>query len=276
MSFSVLNNPQSPEVHASTLLVAGNYLLSAWFGGTKEGHADTKIWLARRPLQDQHGWVAPEVVASSDGEAHWNPVLLSLPDENRIVLFYKVGSPISSWRTYIKDSFDDGRSWSQSRELVSGDRGNCVTSSGAPATDNCMFIGGRGPVKNKCIISSTGCVLAPASLETADGRWDCFCDISRDSCRTWTRSPLVKFDRQKLLGEGAIQPALIERRPGLLSMLTRSSTGHVLRADSEDGGGTWSELYEIELYNNNSGLDALRLSTGQWVVVHNPVNRNWV
>jgi predicted neuraminidase len=106
MSFSVLNSPESPEVHASTLLVAGDYLLSAWFGGTKEGHTDTKIWLSRRRLQKETEWTTPEVVASTDGEAHWNPVLLSLPKERRIVLFYKVGSPISSWRTYMKDSYE--------------------------------------------------------------------------------------------------------------------------------------------------------------------------
>lgn len=59
-------------------------------------------------------------------------------------------------------------------------------------------------------------------------------------------------------------------------MLTRSSTGYVLRTDSDDDGRTWSEMYSSGLYNNNSGLDALKLSSGQWVVVHNPVNRNWV
>jgi predicted neuraminidase len=124
MSFSVLNSPESPEVHASTLLVAGDYLLSAWFGGTKEGHTDTKIWLSRRRLQKETEWTTPEVVASTDGEAHWNPVLLSLPKERRIVLFYKVGSPISSWRTYMKDSYDGGNSWSEAQELVHGDKGD--------------------------------------------------------------------------------------------------------------------------------------------------------
>lgn len=125
-------------------------------------------------------------------------------------------------------------------------------------------------------MSSRGTILAPASLETPDGRWDCFCDSSTDSCRTWSRSAPIKIDREKLPGEGAIQPSLIERGSGQISMLTRSSTGYVLRADSDDDGKTWSEMYSSGLYNNNSGLDALKLPSGQWVVVHNPVNRNWV
>ena len=123
MSFSVLNDHRAPEVHASTLLVVRDHLLSAWFGGTKEGHADTKIWLSRRPLSDENAWSEPEVVASKDGHAHWNPVLLQLPDTDTIVLFYKVGSPISSWATYAKESEDGGRTWGEARELVPGDKG---------------------------------------------------------------------------------------------------------------------------------------------------------
>lgn len=257
MSFSVLSDARCPEVHASTLLVVGEFLLSAWFGGTKEGHEDTKIWLSRRRIADEKGWTDPEIIADSE-EAHWNPVLLDLPSEKKILLFYKVGSPISSWRTYIKESPDGGKSWIEARELVEGDKG------------------GRGPVKNKCIISLNGTVLAPASLETPDGRWDCFCDSSRDFGRTWSRSASVKIDRQKHLGEGAIQPALIELGPGKISMLTRSSTGYVLRADSEDDGRTWSEMFSSGLYNNNSGIDAVKLGDGRWAVVHNPVHRNWV
>lgn len=123
MPFSILNDTRSPEVHASTLLVVKDNLLSAWFGGTKEGHADTKIWLSRRPLTDEAAWSKPEAVAHGDGLAHWNPVLLQLPGTDKIVLFYKVGSPISSWRTYAKESEDGGRTWCVGRELVPGDIG---------------------------------------------------------------------------------------------------------------------------------------------------------
>lgn len=54
-------------------------------------------------------------------------------------------------------------------------------------------------------------------------------------------------------------------------MLTRSSAGYVARADSEDDGRTWSEMYLTPLFNNNSGLDAIRLENGAWFVAHNPV-----
>lgn len=126
MAFSVLNDTRAPEVHASTLLIVKDNLLSAWFGGTKEGHADTKIWLSRRPLANENAWSTPEIVASGNSLAHWNPVLLQLPGTDNIVLFYKVGSPISSWATYAKESDDGGWTWGAARELVPGDKGELL------------------------------------------------------------------------------------------------------------------------------------------------------
>lgn len=45
-NFVVLDDPRQPEVHASTVVVHPDtgIVSSAWFGGTKEGHGDTKIW----------------------------------------------------------------------------------------------------------------------------------------------------------------------------------------------------------------------------------------
>jgi predicted neuraminidase len=131
-------------------------------------------------------------------------------------------------------------------------------------------------VKNKPITLSDGTILAPASLETPDGKWDCFTDSSQDNGKTWQRSAFASIDREKWPGEGAIQPSLINFAPGKVSMLARSSAGFVARADSEDNGKTWGEMYLAPLHNNNSGLDALRLENGTWLVVHNPVNQRWV
>ena len=123
-SYSVLSDPRQPEVHASTLLLVEGKLLSAWFGGTKEGHPDTKIWRSGCDLaQSDASWSKPYAVAAKVGLAHWNPVFLFVPETETILLFYKVGSPISSWYTMIIESKDGGDTWSTPRELVPGDRG---------------------------------------------------------------------------------------------------------------------------------------------------------
>lgn len=124
MSYPVLSDPNQPEVHASTLLLIDDKLLCAWFGGTKEGHSDTKIWLSVGDLtKPQTFWNEPHPVAAEEGLAHWNPVLLYVSATETILLFYKVGSPISSWCTKIIESKDGGKTWSEPRDLVPGDKG---------------------------------------------------------------------------------------------------------------------------------------------------------
>jgi predicted neuraminidase len=54
-------------------------------------------------------------------------------------------------------------------------------------------------------------------------------------------------------------------------MLTRSTGGVICRADSSDGGATWTRLAPSSLPNNNSGIDLVRLESGVLVLLFNPV-----
>ena len=240
-----------PQCHASTLaFLPQGGLGAAWFAGSHEQADDVGIWYCRC-TDDQ--WTSPVQVATGDGIPCWNPVLFAAGE--RMLLFYKVGKQIPAWKTMWKESLDGGATWSPAQELVPGD------------------IGGRGPVKNKCIWLKDGAILAPASIETAT-EWNCFVDRSEDDGKTWNRSSDIPLDRKKLKGLGIIQPALWEDDRGI-HMLTRSTEGAVMRSDSTDGGKTWSLARRTELPNNNSGLDAVRLEDGRLVVVYNPVSGNW-
>lgn len=240
------------ECHASTVVESSDgVLLSAWFGGTKESHADVGIWFSR--FQDG-AWTPPALAAKVNETAHWNPVLFRDPARGTF-LFFKVGPRIPYWQTYWMSTTDDGRSWSAPVELVPGDEG------------------GRGPVKNKPIILSDGDWLAPASTEL--GKWAPFADRSEDGGHTWTRSEDFALDSREIPGKGAIQPAFWESAPGHVHALMRSGAGCVVRSDSADGGRTWSPVSRTPLPNNNSGLDALRLDDGRILLVYNPVGRNW-
>ena len=126
------------------------------------------IWMARGKEND---FTSPVVLAKSD-EAHWNPVLFRL-DENRIILFYKVGNEIRTWRTMYLLSEDNGETFGEERELVEGDKG------------------GRGPVRNKPIRLKSGRILAPGSTE--QGIWKAFADISDDG-KNWRKSQEVGID----------------------------------------------------------------------------------
>lgn len=278
--------------HASTIVkLRDGGLMCCWFGGSHEGEADVAIYAARKEnisrgleangsangfsctsVDADMGWSTP--VKLADGaEANWNPVLFYRKD-GTLILFYKEGQKIAAWRTMFMLSQDDGKSWSEPRELVPGDAS-----------------GGRGPVRNKPIRLASGRILAGGSTE--HGIWQAFADISDDEGATWRKStPILIKDleykagektaestiavsAQSFYGRGVIQPSLWQSADGSVHMLLRSSEGFVYRADSKDDGETWSDAYPLTLPNNNSGLDLVRLEDGRLLLVCNPVAANW-
>jgi alpha-L-rhamnosidase len=56
-----------PSVHASTIAETREGLVTAWFGGTREGASDVGIWVSRR----MNGtWTTPVEVATASSRWH--------------------------------------------------------------------------------------------------------------------------------------------------------------------------------------------------------------
>ena len=244
------------QCHASALsLLPDGALGAVWFGGDHEKAPNVGIWFSKCPRTGKETgvWSEPKKIADRENIPCWNPVLLAGKDEVR--LFYKVGKEIPTWQTMVKVSKGSGETWSDEAEAVPGD------------------IGGRGPVKNKCIRLSDGTLLAPASTEL--GGWNSFIDRSEDGGKTWVRSENIGIDRAENPEAGIIQPTLWQDETGAVHALLRSNTGHIYRSDSEDGGRTWSCAEKTDLPNNNCGIDVVRMENGRLVLVYNPVSGNW-
>lgn len=255
--------------HASNVAVLPDgSIFSVWFAGSKEGADDVKIWGAKR----RGGvWSSPQVITQDEEIPHWNPVLF-VEQDGTVILFYKKGREIASWKTWITESKDNCENWSNPKELVPND------------------FGGRGPVRNKVIQLSNNRWLAPASAE--NGEWRCFADCSDDNGTTWHKSNEIFADlkdkntvspefksipvsEQSYSGRGVIQPTLWESEAGKVHMLMRSSEGFIYRSDSQDYGSTWCEGYKTVLPNNNSGIDLVKIPDGRIFLVYNPVGVNW-
>ena len=67
-----------------------------------------------------------------------------------------------------------------------------------------------------------------------------------------------------------IQPSLWEDARGV-PMLVRSKNKKIYRSDSTDFGKTWCTLYPIDLPNNNSGLDLVKVAENRIILCCNPV-----
>lgn len=233
-----------PECHASTLVETTNGLTVAWFGGSKEGNRDVCIWVSRL---ETNAWTAPAKVASGAvGTQHceptWNPVLFQ-PRNGSLFLFYKVGPSPETWKGMYKTSEDCGKTWSACHALPDGI---------------------LGPIKNKPVQLANGDIVSPSSIEGPHG-WQVHFELSKDSCKTWTATPPLN-DGKKI---GAIQPSILCQQNGSLLALGRTKQKRIFQITSADKGQTWSPMSLTSLPNPNSGIDAVTLRDGRFLLVYN-------
>lgn len=243
--------------HASTIEETEDGLVAAWFGGSRESHADVSIWLSRR---GEDGWSQVERVAQghdADGQqvATWNPVLFQ-PRSGPLMLFYKVGPDEPDWWGEVKTSRDGGRTWSEARRLPDGI---------------------LGPIKNKPVQLADGTILSGSSVEyyVDPGKqekevWQLHVERSTDGGETWTTTGPLN-DGSKF---NAIQPSILIWPEGRLQILCRSqNAGRILETWSNDEGLTWGPLAATELPNPDAGTDAVTLADGRALLVYNHTTR---
>ena len=234
---------KTSTTHASTIVkMLNGDLMAAWFGGSGEGDDDVRIWFS---VYKDGAWTEAAQIPSEDTVAHWNPVLQDYGAFVRV--YYKVGVDTVNWVTKYCDTFDQGAHWTTPKELVPGDT-----------------TGGRGPVKNKCLFTKGGLLIAPASTEQGD--WASFFDVSFDAGLTWTKTANIVSDTEM------IQPALWEDKDGGVHAFFRTKAGKIYRSDSTDGGLTWCEAYATDLPNNNSGVDCVMTDNGWLWLAYNPIS----
>ena len=88
--------------------------------------------------------------------------------------------------------------------------------------------------------------------------------ISDDHGVTWRAG-------KPLMGFGNIQPSVLEKKDGSLVAYMRENgfTDRIRTATSVDGGESWSDVTSLDLPNPGSGLDAVRMASGNWVLIYN-------
>ncbi|MEI8085590.1 MAG: family 78 glycoside hydrolase catalytic domain [Paludibacter sp.] len=259
-----------PQCHSATIAEATNGdLVTAFFGGTREGHPDVCIYVCRKE-KGSNKWTKPALAA--DGilsptlrKACYNPVLYQQPN-GAFYLFYKIGNKVSDWTGYLRTSDDGGKTWGKAQQLPEG------------------YL---GPIKNK-IVDVDGKSIAPSSTE-GDG-WKVHFEIAEEGGRKIHKvGPIAASEviPTQLQGnastdiEGgdnnvknvvqAIQPSILVHKDGRLQILCRTRNGKIATAWSSDKGETWTPLTLTSLPNNNSGTDAVTLQDGRFALIYNAV-----
>jgi predicted neuraminidase len=259
-----------PSSHASTVVeLKGGDLMAAWFGGTAERAPDVAIWGSRRV---GGVWGPPVELEREKGIPSWNPVLFHTRD-GRLWLYYKVGPSPGTWAAGRMWSDDEGKTWSKEERLAAGL---------------------LGPIRAKPLVLEDGTIVSGTSFE-AHETWAAWVERSTDNGKTWAKIGPITIspeadaaeppapdppadapgrkadDKGPRKHEGIIQPSIVSLGGQHLRMYARSRTlaSKIAVSDSNDNGVTWTPARFLDLPNNNSGIDAVRLRDGRIVMIFN-------
>ncbi len=245
-----------PYKHPASICVLDNGdLFLVWYGGEGEYANSTAVFAAKRK-QGSAEWSAPRKIAQDPLRSLGNGVAWQAPD-GQLWLFYVVrfGDTWGSSRVAVKISGDRGETWSDSTMLVL-DEGWMV--------------------RGKPIVLASGEWLLPLYQETGTDRERVPPDTASvfllHDPRTgkWTPGGRIRSKN------GNLQPAPVEVAPGRLIAFCRRGGGYgaaergfIVRAESRDGGRTWSQGVDSEFPNPNSAVDLIKLSSGGLLLVYN-------
>lgn len=239
--------------HAANLCwLPDGTLACVWFGGTMEGMGDISVWLSRlAPGSDR--WSQAERLSHRVDRSEQNPVLFVAPD-GEVWLFHtsQPGGRQDECEIHTRRSSDGGRTFGAPERL--GDfRGVFVRQP--------PRLGPQG----EWLLPGFRCVTPP------EGRWTGSLDtavmlVSRDAGKSWSATEVPD-------SLGAVHMNPIAAEDGVMPAFYRDRfANRVRRSLSRDGGLTWSKPTETDMPNNNSSVQAIRLSDLRVALVGNPVN----
>lgn len=240
---------------ASITQLANGDLYLVYYGGDGEYEGDTAVYGARKAAGSKD-WTPPVKIADTPFRSEGNGVVWQAPD-GKVWLFYVVryGDTWSTSRIQAKISSDGAKTWSDPI-IVAWEEGMMV--------------------RSHPIVLADGDYLLPVYHETGHDTEKVGPDTSslflRYSPKNHSWTPTNKI-RSRIGNE---QPSVVRltddhlvaycRRGGDYEPTTR---GFVVRAESHDGGRTWSEGVETKIPNPNAAIDFIKLANGHLLFVYN-------
>jgi predicted neuraminidase len=279
--------------HAPAIVECANGdLLASWYRGSGERQADDVAVFGARRRHGQEQWSEPFVMADNPGFPDGNTVMF-IDARQRLWLFWPVilantwESCITSYRMTARYDGDGPPSWEWQGQVLLKPEGfvedmekaletrlktsvlpteltNRVTELRRRIADKLSQRLGWQP-RCKPTVLRSGRILLPLYSDTYSVS---IMAISDDAGQTWRAS-------RPLAGFGNIQPSVLPRNDGTLVAYMRENgpLDRIRVAESRDDGVTWGPIGVTELPNPGSGLDALRLGNGHWLLIYNDTTK---
>jgi predicted neuraminidase len=248
--------PTGPYKHpASVNQLANGDLYLVYYGGQGEYEGDTAVYGSRLAVGSKK-WTAPVKVADTPFRSEGNGVIWQAPD-GKVWLFYVVryGETWSTGRIQAKISTDNAHTWSDPI-IVTWEEGMMA--------------------RSHPIVLNDGDYLIPIYYETGNDQEMTASDTAslflRYSPKTHAFTPTNKIRTPN----GNLQPSVVQMTDDYLICYCRrggdflpTTDGYTIRAESHDGGRTWSEGKDTEFLNPNSAIDFIKLQNGHLLLVYN-------
>lgn len=235
--------------------LANGDLYVVYYGGEGEYAIDTGVF-GSRLKKGSRKWTTPVRIAHDPFRSLGNAVVWQAPG-GLVWLFYVVryGETWSTSRVQAKVSRDNAATWSDAFPLVN-DEGMMVC--------------------NRPIVQHNGDYLLPLYHERG---YDTEM-TAPDSCGLFLRYDVKKKEWKQTSrirsATGNIQPVPVEVRENFLIAYCRrggnfepTTNGWTIRAESHDGGWTWSEGVNTQFKNPNAAVDFIKLRSGNLLLVFN-------
>jgi predicted neuraminidase len=268
-------------------------LLVSWYRGSGERSADDVAVDGARLPKGAQDWSKPFVLADTPGFPDCNTALF-LDSRNRLWLFWPVilantwescltnyrissryegpGAPTWDWQgvLYLKPREFEAtmlQGLEERRKLANGLPPRLAEHLDKLKERLGNKLSSRLGWQPRCkpTVLPTGRILLPLYSDTYAVS---IMAISDDGGRTW-------YAGKPLAGYGNIQPAVLRRQDGtLVAYMRENGPLHRIRvAESHDDGISWGPVGVTDLPNPGSGLDAVRLANGHWLLVYNDTER---
>lgn len=287
--------------HASGVVECPNGdLLVSWYRGRGERNSDDVAVYGARRHKGAATWSEPFLMADNPGFPDCNTTMF-IDAKKKLWLFWPVildnrwescltnyrtstdydgdGSPKWNWQgaIYLKPQdfketmlkgLEDRKEMFKDRPLISKERmaaSKKIHDTLMERLDNKLLNRLGWQPRCKPTVLPSGRILLPLYSDTYNAG---LMAISDDEGKTW-------YGSKPLAGYGSIQPAVVRRNDGTLVAYMREN-GPVRRirvSESKDDGITWGPVGAIDLPNPGSGLDAVRLANGNWVLIYNDTTR---
>lgn len=233
---------QPPMCHSATLteLIDGE-LLAVWYSGSFEGSKDSVLMSSRRSSGGD--WQPPSVILDLPELPVGNPVLDRGPRGLTLYFVILLGSWWTEAKLFRMHSSDGGHSWGPP-ERIREETGLML--------------------RTRPLWLSSGTCLLPVYNEID---WCPMILRSTDQGQSWDL-----YGDTTARGK-AIQPALAELSSGAVLMYTRTNQGRIFESRSYNDGLSWTASQPTSLPNPNSGIDLLRLRSGDMILALNPGSR---